>query len=83
MATGAVSAYTSIESDIFLQVIYIALTFFVVAFPCVGIWLVFGVGLKKHLKSVMHQKIFNWSTAILLVASFWPVFKELFNQYTA
>jgi len=81
MATGAVSAYTSIESDVFVQVIYIALTFFIVAFPCVGVWLVFGVGLKKHLKSAMHQRIFNWSMAILLVGSIWPVLNELFSQY--
>lgn len=47
MATGAVSAYTSVSAEISMQVIYIALIFFVVAFPCVGIWLVFGVGLKK------------------------------------
>ena len=32
MATSAVSAYTSLSSDIFLQVIFIALAFFVVAF---------------------------------------------------
>lgn len=81
MATGAVSAYTSIESDVFVQVIYIALTFFIVAFPCVGIWLVFGVGLKKYLKSAMHQKIFNYSMAVLLVGSIWPIAYELFVQY--
>lgn len=83
MATGAVSAYTSIASDIFSQVIFIALAFFIVAFPCVGIWLVFGVGLKKYLNSPKHQKIFNLSMALLLVSSVLPVLKELVFQYIA
>ena len=83
MATGAVSAYTSVSSDIFSQVIFIALAFFIVAFPCVGIWLVFGVGLKKYLHSPKHQKIFNLSMATLLVGSVFPVLKELIFQYVA
>ena len=83
MATGAVSAYTSFSSDIFSQVIIIALAFFIVAFPCVGIWLVFGVGLKKYLHSPKHQKIFNLSMAALLVGSVFPVLKQLVFQYVA
>lgn len=83
MATGAVSAYTSISTDIFSQVIFIALAFFIVAFPCVGIWLVFGVGLKKYLNSPKHQKIFNLFMALLLMASVLPVVKELVVQYVA
>jgi len=83
MATGAVSAYTSISSDMFTQVIFIALAFFIAAFPCVGIWLVFGVGLKKYLNSPKHQKIFNLSMALLLVGSVFPVLKELVVQYTS
>lgn len=83
MATGAVSAYTSLSADVFIQVIYIALVFFVVSFPCVGIWLVFGSGLKKYLKSSKHQKIFNVSMALLLIGSILPVFKELVDQYVA
>lgn len=81
MATGAVSAYTSISSDIFLQVLFIALAFFIVAFPCVGIWLFFGAALKKYLKSPKHQKIFNLFMALLLIASVLPVVKELLVQY--
>lgn len=81
MATGAVSAYTSISSDIFSQVLMIALAFFIVAFPCVGIWLVFGVGLKRYLKSATHQKMFNLAMALLLVASVLPVMKELAEHY--
>jgi len=81
MATSAVSAYTSISSDIFSQVLFIAFAFFIVAFPCVGIWLVFGAGLKRYLKSAKHQKVFNLSMALLLVASVLPVINEIITQY--
>lgn len=81
MAMGAVSTYTSASSDIFLQVVFIALAFFIVAFPCVGVWLCFGAVLKKHLKSAKQQKIFNLTMAILLIVSMFPVLKELITQY--
>lgn len=81
MATGAVSAYTSVSSDIFSQVLFIAFAFFIVAFPCLSIWLVFGASLKKYLKSAKHQKVFNLSMALLLVASVVPVVYDLINQY--
>jgi len=83
MATGAISAYTTVSSDLLSQVIFISLAFFIVAFPCVGIWLFFGVGLKKYLNSPKHQKIFNLSMALLLVGSVLPVLKELVVQYVA
>ena len=83
MATGAVSAYTSISSDIFSQVIFIALAFFIVTFPCVGIWLVFGAGLKKYLNSPKHQRVFNIFMALILIGSILPVIKDLIEQYVA
>ena len=83
MAAGAVSAYTTLSTDVFIQVIYIALAFFVVSFPSVGVWLVFGAGLKKYLKSPKHQKVFNVSMALLLICSVLPVLKELVDQYVA
>lgn len=86
MATGAISAYTSVSSDFFSQVTDIALVFFIIAFPCVGTWLCFGAVLKKYLKSKKHQKIFNLSMALLLIGSAVPVLKELafviFNKWT-
>ena len=42
VATGAVSAYTSVSSDMFAQVIFIALAFLIVAIPYLGTWLIFG-----------------------------------------
>lgn len=81
VATGAVSAYTSVSSDMFAQVISIALAFLIVAIPSLSVWLIFGVGIKKYLKSPKHQKIFNLSMSLLLVGSVFPVLKTLVEQY--
>jgi threonine/homoserine/homoserine lactone efflux protein len=81
VATGAVSAYTSVSSDIFTQVIFIALAFLIVAIPSLGTWLIFGVGIKKYLKSPKHQKVFNLSMALLLIVSVLPVLIKLVEQY--
>lgn len=81
MATGAVAAYTAAASDIYSQVLLIALVFFVVAFPCIGAWLFFGVWLKNVLKDSLHQRIFNTCMALLLVISIIPVAYDLIGGY--
>ncbi|GLP95109.1 LysE family translocator [Paraferrimonas sedimenticola] len=77
MATGAVAAYTSISADIWWQVGWIVAAFALVAFPCVGAWLVFGVLLKRWLSKPSQQRLFNWSMALLLVLSILPVVAEM------
>ena len=81
MATGAVAAYTSATSDIYVQVLLIALVFFLVSFPCIGSWLFFGVWLKKFLKEQLHQRVFNISMASLLVISILPITYDLIREY--
>ncbi|MFS1524255.1 LysE family translocator [Microbulbifer sp. 2304DJ12-6] len=76
MATGTVAAYTVVSLDIYAQVLLISLVFFIAAFPCVGIWLFFGVYLKKILKKQSYQRAFNISMALLLVISVIPVIVE-------
>ena len=80
MATGAISTFTSPTTSLPPQVVLISLTFFIVAFPCVGLWLLFGTSLQQWLTSVNHQKFFNLCMALLLVASMTPV---IINCYTA
>lgn len=77
MATGAVAAYTTVSGDVFLQVIVIALAFLVAAIPCVGVWLFFGVRLKKVLQQPSYQRAFNITMALLLVLSIIPVIGEM------
>lgn len=81
MATGAVAAYTSAASDIYSQVLLIALVFFAVSFPCIGSWLFFGVWLKKLLKDSSNQRVFNICMALLLVMSIIPVTYDLIRGY--
>lgn len=77
MATGAVAAYTTLNANIYLEVLLIGLAFFVVAFPAVGVWLVFGANFKKILKQTKHRQTFNFSMALLLVISVAPIIHEL------
>lgn len=82
IATSAISAYTTASSDVNIQIILISLIFLAVEFPCVGVWLVFGIGIKKHLKSEKMQRDFNICMALLLVSSVTPVIIDLFKHYT-
>ncbi len=81
MIAGAVALFISGSSNIFYDVLFIALTFFILGAPCVCIWLFFGVGLKKYMTEPRHLKRFNISMALLLVLSILPAINELFESY--
>ncbi|MDM3870905.1 LysE family translocator [Porticoccus sp. W117] len=77
MAASAVAAYTLATEPMLWQVLLVALVFFLVAFPCVAVWLFFGTALKRFLKKPKQQMIFNVSMAALLVLSIIPVVSDL------
>jgi len=77
VATGALAAFTTAGMSFYSQNLTIALTFFVVSFPCVGIWLCFGSMLKHLLKNERNRQWFNYAMSGLLVLSFVPVIKEI------
>ena len=81
MATGAISAYTSSDGDILGHVLFIAFAFSITAGISVGIWLVFGAGLKRYLDNPLHYRVFNIVMAMLLVGSMSPVIINLIEQY--
>ncbi len=81
MATSAIAAYTSSGEGIYLQVLLVSLVFFIVAFPCMSLWLFFGASLKRVLKTGRHQIAFNVAMATLLVLSVLPVIYELLSSY--
>tara|TARA_R110000772_G_scaffold63282_2_gene141756 strand:+ start:1971 stop:2585 length:615 start_codon:yes stop_codon:yes gene_type:complete len=81
MASGAVAAYTTSTADIYMQVLIIAAVFMLVTFPSTGIWLLFGVWLKRLFKTPSYQRIFNISMAILLVLSITPIIYDLIREY--
>lgn len=77
MGSSALAAFTSLEADFLIQVLIVAGTFMLVAFPCAGIWLVFGASLQAYLRNPNHLRLFNISMALLLVASIIPVILEM------
>jgi threonine/homoserine/homoserine lactone efflux protein len=81
MATGAISAYTSSGDAMLGQVLFIAFAFSVTAGISVGIWLIFGAGLKRYLDDPLHYRVFNIAMAMLLVSSMSPVIVNLIKQY--
>ncbi|WP_394125324.1 LysE family translocator [Vibrio hepatarius] len=80
VATGAIAAFTTTGASFLSQNLMIALTFFLVSFPCVGVWLLFGSVLKKLLNSERNKKCFNLVMSGLLVLSVLPVLGEIVDQ---
>ena len=81
MASGAVAAFTSVGGVYWLEVCIITAAFLLVAFPCVGIWLVFGAALRTVLTKALFQRIFNVTMAIILVLSVVPVLLQIWHYY--
>ena len=81
VATSSISAYTTLEGNIYSQVLIIAIAFFFATIIATSTWLVFGKGIKQILQSAKQQRIFNISMAALLVASVFPVIQQLYQQY--
>ena len=72
MAVGAFSTYVPASSG--LPVIAAVATLFaVINLPCVGVWALFGSGLRHVLEVRRNLLIFNYSMAGLLVASLYPL----------
>lgn len=51
----------------------VALTFTCTNFPSVGVWAWFGVQMKRLLGTGRRLRVFNWTMAILLVATLVPI----------
>ena len=81
MASGAVAAFTTVGGVYWLEVSVITAAFLLVAFPCVGIWLIFGAALRSILTKALFQRIFNICMAIILVLSVVPVMIEIWQYY--
>ncbi|WP_445766469.1 LysE family translocator [Rheinheimera sp.] len=81
MASGAVAAFTTVGGVYWLEVSVITAAFLLVAFPCVGIWLVFGAALRTVLTKALFQRIFNVTMAVILVLSVVPVLLEIWHYY--
>lgn len=81
VATSSISAYTTLDDNIYWQILGIAGVFFFAALFTAGTWLIFGKGIKHVLQSSRQQRTFNIAMSLLLVASVVPVMKQLYQQY--
>lgn len=80
VATGAIAAFTTVGAGFYSQSLTLALTFLLVSFPCVSVWLLFGTMLKKILKTERYLQWFNYTMSALLVFSVIPVMQEIMLQ---
>lgn len=71
MALGAVTLYA--PSQDLGALLWVALGFVMVNFPSVSVWAAMGQGLRQFLSRPKWLRAFNWTMAVLLVASLIPV----------
>ena len=71
MAIGAVSAYTSTNSNISIltQVFIIAGIYFIVSIPALGVWMLGGKIFNRILKHEKHLRLFNLTLGLSLMLS--------------
>ncbi|MDX3774845.1 LysE family translocator [Chromatiaceae bacterium AAb-1] len=81
MASGALAAFTTVAGIYWLEVLNIGGAFLLVAFPCVGAWLVFGTLLRKVLTRPVWQRMFNIAMALILLLSVLPVMMDVWRYY--
>ena len=75
MALSALTAYAVVD-DYARNVLFVALTYFVVAFPSSGVWAALGASMRRALANPRIARPFNLTMAALLAASIVPVFME-------
>ena len=71
MALGAVALYAPGQEV--AAVLWVAAVFGVVNLPCVSLWTVMGMGVRRLIAHPARLRMFNRAMAVLLVASLWPV----------
>jgi threonine/homoserine/homoserine lactone efflux protein len=81
VGASAIATFTSIGSDLAPQIALIVLVFFLMAWPAVATWLLFGAGLQRVLSNPTHQRWFNIAMALLLIASMYQIIIELTQRY--
>ena len=76
MALGGAATFT-LPAHYLFTLLAIAGTFLVVNVPGCAAWIAFGTSLRSLLQDESRVRIFNWTMAVLLVASLVPVLWEL------
>lgn len=73
MALGAVAAYGGDGGA--LAITWVALVFCLVNLPSISTWTLAGDAMRRLLTNPNRLAVFNWTMAVLLVLSLWPVLR--------
>ena len=76
MALGALAAYVGVVDSYAGGVLLIAALCALIAIPCCFAWTLFGASLSRLLRDPRVARPFNWTMAVLLVASIAPAIFE-------
>ena len=71
MAITAITVYT--QTTAFWAIVLVSCIFGVVNLPSVGCWAWLGQGMRRFLTNPARLTAFNWTMAVLLVASLYPI----------
>lgn len=71
MALGAISAYAA-EGGL-VSILMVVLVFALVNLPCIAVWVLGGEAVRLVLTNPARLRAFNWTMAVLLVLSLYPV----------
>jgi threonine/homoserine/homoserine lactone efflux protein len=71
---AAMAIYTD-PAHPYFSVIMISCAFMLAGFPCVPIWVLFGVGLRTFLSDPVRLKWFNITMGLALAATLWPMLR--------
>ncbi len=69
MSIGAITTFTTTTGNIFIEIFLIAAVFCLVCYPCVSLWAILGMNIRRFLLTSFYQMAFNVSMAFLLVIS--------------
>lgn len=75
MAVSAMIMFSSTQYPL-LSMLLISIVFAIVNLPCVSVWALFGVLLKRFLSQPHYLKWFNILMGSLLIASIYPIFQS-------
>jgi len=73
MALGAVTAYTTLSTDLWRQILVITLILAMVGIASTSTWVLFGQLIRRYLTTPARRIAFNWTMGALLIVSIVPV----------
>lgn len=71
MALAVATVFGGVDVGHASRVMVLALTFFLIALPCLSVWAMLGIASKRWLRSPHHLQRFNQGMALLLLGSAW------------